>query len=57
VSDDKPPTAVELIILRNQRAIMRALTGSRYFDEPALISQGQETYEYLKAHGALEKRK
>jgi hypothetical protein len=51
------PTEIEFLILRNQRAIMRALAGLRAVDEQTLLTQGQETYDFLKTHDALNKKK
>jgi hypothetical protein len=54
---DEAPTAIELLIIRNQRALLRALVASKHFDEPALITQGQETYDFLKRHDGLGGKK
>jgi hypothetical protein len=57
VMNDEVPTAIDLLILRNQRAIMRALLSSRHIDEQSLITQGKETFEFLQQHGGIERRK
>lgn len=54
---DDIPTAIELLILRNQRAIMRALLSIRQVDEQSLITQGKETFDFLQQHGGAEKKK
>ena len=56
-NEPRPPREIDLIILRNQRAIMRGLLSLRSVDEQSLLTQGKETYEYLKRFDALGKSK
>lgn len=51
------PDPVELLILRNQRAIMKYLVLHSRDPAVELVDQAQETYDFLKGHQALRPTK